>query len=121
LRIYPKLARRASVLGLFAVLAACAPNPNGLGVTDTGSVVGTIVDAKNPTQPVDNPTVQIGIQVTRLSPADKGRFTLPNVPTGTQTIQISAPGYASYTGQVVVRKTQTSDLGVIGLASQTGL
>jgi hypothetical protein len=115
------LTRRASVLGLFALLAACAPNPNGLGVTDTGSVVGTVVDAKNPTQPIQSVTIQIGVQVKRLSAADNGRFTVDNVPTGTQTIQISALGYTSYSGQVVVRKGQTSDLNVIGLASATGL
>jgi len=103
------------------VLAACAPNPNGQGVTDTGSVVGTVVDAKTPTQPINTATIQIGIQVTRLSPSDQGRFTVNNVPTGTQTIQISSPGYSTYTSQVVVRKNQTSDLNVIGLASATGL
>ena len=95
--------------------------PNAQGVTDTGSVVGTVVDARNQELPIDSPTIQIGIQVTRLSPADKGRFTLGNVPTGTQTIQISAPGYSTYSGQVVVRKGQTSELNFIGLASQTGL
>ena len=103
------------------MLAACAPNPNGQGVTDTGSVVGTVVDAKTPTQPINTATIQIGIQVTRLSPSDQGRFTVNNVPTGTQTIQISSPGYSTYTSQVVVRKNQTSDLNVIGLASATGL
>jgi hypothetical protein len=112
---------RASVLGLCAVLAACAPNPNGQGVTDTGSVVGTIVDAKTPTQAINSATVQIGIQVTRLSASDQGKFTMNNVPTGTQTIVISSPGYATYSSQVIVRKGQTSDVGVIGLASATGL
>jgi len=115
------LTRRASVIGLFAVPAACAPNPNGPGVTDTGSVVGTVVDARDPTQPVPSATTQIGLQVPRLSPADTGRFTVNNVPTGTQTIQISSPGYATYSSQVVVRKDQTSDIGVIGLASVTGM
>jgi iron complex outermembrane receptor protein len=112
---------RASVFGLCAVLAACAPNPNGQGVTDTGSVVGTIVDAKQPTQGINSATVQIGLQVTRLSTSDQGKFTMNNVPTGTQTIVISSPGYATYSSQVIVRKGQTSDVGVIGLASATGL
>jgi hypothetical protein len=103
------------------VLAACAPNPNGLGVTDTGSVVGTIVDAKNQTQPIQSVTIQIGLQVRRLSPSDNGQFTIDNVPTGTQTITISSPGYASYSAQVIVRKGQTTELGLIGLASTTGL
>ena len=103
------------------MLAACAPNPNGLGVTDTGSVVGTIVDAKNQTQAIQIATIQIGVQVRRLSPADSGKFTIDNVPTGTQTITISSPGYSSYSAQVIVRKGQTTELGVIGLASATGL
>lgn len=90
-------------------------------MTDTGTVVGTVVDAKNPTQAIQAATIQIGVLVTRLSAADGGKFTINNVPTGTQTIQISALGYTSYTGQVVVRKGQTSDLNVIGLASATGL
>ncbi len=106
---------------LLGVLAACAPNPNGQGVTDTGTVVGTVVDAATPTNAVSNATIQIGIQVQRLSPADNGHFSLNNVPTGTQTITISAIGYSPYTNQVVVRSNQTSDLGVIGLSSQTGL
>jgi CarboxypepD_reg-like domain len=109
------------VLGLLAVLSACAPNPNGQGVTDTGSVVGTVVDARTPTQAIPNATVQIGLQVQRLSPADNGQFKLNNVPTGTQTITISAIGYTTYTNQVVVRANQTSDVGVIGLSSSTGL
>jgi len=103
------------------VLAACAPNPNGQGVTDTGSVVGTIVDAKTPTQPINSATVQIGIVVTRLSTSDSGRFKMDNVPTGTQTIVISSPGYSTYSSQVIVRKGQTTDIGYIGLASATGL
>ena len=115
---------------MLALFAACAltlmgakgcENPNPQGVTDTGSVVGTVVDAKTPTQPVQSATIQIGVQVTRLSPADQGKFTLNGVPTGTQTVQISSPGYGTYSTQVIVRKGQTSDIGVIGLASTTGL
>ena len=114
---------RASVFALTfaATLTACGPNPNGQGVTDTGSVVGTIVDAKVPTQGINSATVQIGIQVTRLSASDQGKFTMNGVPTGTQTIVISSPGYQTYSSQVIVRKGQTSDVGVIGLASATGL
>jgi hypothetical protein len=116
------LTRRASVLALFvAVLTACAPNPNGQGVTDTNTIVGTVVDAANPTQPVQTATIQIGVQVTRLSPADRGQFTLNNVPTGTQTITISSIGFNTYSAPVVVRKGDPIQLGVIGLQSTTGL
>ena len=96
-------------------------NPNGEGATDRGSVVGALVDAKTPTMPLASATIQIGTTVTRISAADKGRFTLASVPTGTQTIQISSPGYNTYSAPVVIRKGQTADIGVIGLTSQTGI
>ncbi len=104
-----------------ALLAAgCSPNPNGAGVTDMGQVVGRVLDQKSQ-QPVDTATIQVGSQIKRLSPADKGGFSFQNVPIGTQPVLIASPGYSSYSTQVVVRKDQQSDLGVIGLASSTGL
>ncbi len=104
-----------------ALLAAgCSPNPNGAGVTDTGQVVGRIVDQKSQ-EPIDTATVQVGSQVKRLSPSDKGGFAFQSVPIGTQPVLISSPGYLSYPTQVVVRKDQQSDVGVISLASATGL
>ena len=108
-------------MALLALLAACAPNPNGQGVTDTNTVVGTVVDAAHPNQPVNTATVQIGVQVKILSPSDQGGFTLDNVPTGTQTITISSPGFNTYSAPVVVRKGDPINLGVIGLQSTTGL
>ncbi len=102
------------------VAAGCSPNPNGAGVTDTGQVVGRVLDQKSQ-QPIDTATVQVGSQVKRLSPGDKGGFSFQSVPIGTQPVLITSPGYVSYPTQVVVRKDQTSDVGVIGLASATGL
>jgi len=96
-------------------------NPNGQGVTDTGTVVGRIVEANDPTLPVPAAQVTIGLRTIRISPADKGGFRLLDVPTGTQTIEISSPGYQSYSAQVVVHKDQVSDVGPIGLASVTGV
>ena len=61
-------------------------NPNAQGVTDRGGVTGTLVDAAHPTQPIASATIQIGTQVTRITPSDGGKFTLNDVPTGTQTI-----------------------------------
>jgi Carboxypeptidase regulatory-like domain len=119
--------RRASVLGLVALAAVTllgakgCENPNPEGVTDRGSVTGRLVDANHQDQPIPTATIQIGTQVMRISPADKGAFTVAGVPTGTQTIAISSPGYNTYTAQVVVRKDQTSELGLIGLQSTTGL
>ncbi len=115
------MTRRASVIGLIALLAAgCAPNPNGAGVTDTGQVVGRVVDQQTQA-PIQTAVVQVGEQTQRLSPADKGGFAFQNVPIGTQPVLITSPGYMSYPTQVVVRKDQQSDLGVITLASSTGL
>jgi Carboxypeptidase regulatory-like domain len=123
LRLYTTLTRRASVLGLFALLAACAPNPNGLGVTDTGTIVGRLVDAKTQ-QPINSATVSVGTQAVRLSASDAGGFTL-TVPIGTQTVDINAIGYAAAHVPVVVHKGQQSCLtdGCVpyGLQPQTSL
>lgn len=116
------MTRRASVLAAFALLAACAPNPNGQGVTDVGGVTGTLVDAGHPTQPISSATIQIGVQVTRITGSDGGHFTLNNVPTGTQTLTVSSPGYNPYSAPVVVRKGEVTAIPQpIGLTSQTGL
>ncbi len=97
-------------------------NPNGQGVTDRGGVTGTVVDAAHPTEPIRTATIQIGTQVTRITPSDGGKFALNDVPTGTQTLQISSPGYAGYSASVVVRKGEVTAIPQpIGLASQTGL
>jgi hypothetical protein len=117
---------RASVLGLIAAVALMGAkgcdNPNGQGVTDRGGVTGTLVEAAHPTQAIPTATIQIGTQVTRITPTDGGKFTLNEVPTGTQTIQISSPGYTPYTAQVVVRKGEVTAIPQpIGLTSQTGL
>ena len=100
------------------LLAACSPNPNGAGVTDTGSVVGAVVDAKTK-QPLQTATIQIGAQSRYLSPSDHGQFTFRNVPIGTQPVLIKSPGYNGYPMHVVVKKDQTSDLTVIGLTPST--
>jgi len=123
LKIYTKSTGRASVLGLFALLAACAPNPNGLGVTDTGTITGRLVDAKTQA-PINSATVAVGAQAVRLTASDSGGFTL-TVPIGTQTVDINALGYVPAHLQVVVHKNQPSCItdGCVpyGLQSQTGL
>ena len=96
---------------LSLVLAACSPNPNAGGVTDTGTVTGRLVNARQPTQPIQQAIVTIGVQTYRLSPSDNGGFTISNVPTGTQTLTISSTGFDPVTLQVVVRKDQTTDIG----------
>lgn len=121
--IYTNLTRRASVLGLFALLAACAPNPNGQGVTDTGTIVGRLVDAKTQ-QPINSVTVSSGAQAVRLSASENGGFTLV-VPIGTQPVDINAIGYVPAHLNVIVHKNQQSCItdGCVpyGLQPQTGL
>lgn len=102
-----------------ALVAACSPNPNAAGVTDTGQVVGAIVDAKTQ-QPVQTAVVQVGAQSRYLSPSDHGQFSFQNVPIGNQPVVINSPGYNAWPTQVVVRKDQSSDIGVIGLTPSTG-
>jgi starvation-inducible outer membrane lipoprotein len=101
------------MLGLLAfLLAGCSPNPNALGVTDTGTVTGRLVDARTPTQPIQQAVIAVGTQTYRISPSDNGAFTIPNVPVGTQTVSITSIGYQPVTLQVVVRKDQTTDISV---------
>jgi hypothetical protein len=106
---------------LALLVAGCSPNPNALGVTDTGTVTGRLVDARTPTQPIQQALISVGTQTYRLSPSDNGAFAIPNVPIGTQPVRIDAIGYATVTLQVVVRKDQTTDIstgnpGAIGTA-----
>ena len=117
LRIYTNLARRASVLCLLAagsvafLGASGCDNPNGAGVTDTGSITGRLVDARTQ-QPISTVTIAVGASlVRRLSAADQGGFTLTDVPTGTQRVHITAIGYDPVDIPVVVRKGQSSDIG----------
>lgn len=82
-------------------LAACV-NPNAIGVQDTGTITGTVVDATT-LQPINNALVAVGNQVaTTVS----GRFTL-NVPIGQQTLNINAGGYAPFSVNVMVTTGST--------------
>jgi hypothetical protein len=110
------LTRRASVFGLFALLsvpllgANGCQNPNAGGVTDTGTITGRLVQTSDPTQPIQQAVISVGLQTYRLSPNDNGAFTIANVPIGTQTVRIDSVGYKPVTLQVVVRKDQTTDI-----------
>jgi carboxypeptidase family protein len=122
LTYYTKVSQRASVLGLFALLAACSPNPNGQGVTDFNSVQGRVVEAKNPSQAIQQFTVTVGGQSVSVSPAAQGAFKVDRVPTGTQNLTIYAVGYQTVTIPVVVVKDQPTNIDQpIGLVSNTGL
>jgi hypothetical protein len=117
LKRFPPLRRRAFA-GVVAALAlaACAPNPNGMGVADFGTVTGRVVDAQSQ-QPISGATIAIGNVVAITSVPDQGGFVLQNVPVGTQQMTISAIGWTTYPAQVTVTKNQTTDVGVIGLVS----
>ncbi len=115
MKIFTKSSRSAFALGLvvFAV-AACAPNPNGMGVADFGTVTGRIVDTSS-LQPISGATISIGNIVSITAAIDQGGFVLRNVPIGTQTLSISAIGWQTYRTQVKVTKNAVTDIGAIGL------
>ena len=109
--------RSAFAIGFVAgALVACAPNPNGMGVADYGTVTGRVVDTPS-LQPISGATIAIGNIVSITAVIDQGGFVLRNIPVGTQTLMISAIGWQSYRVQVKVTKNQPTDVGVIGLPS----
>jgi hypothetical protein len=117
LKIFPKTARSAFALGLgIYALTSCAPNPNGMGVADYGTVVGRVVDSDS-LQPIAGATISIGNIVSITATIDQGGFVLRNVPVGTGTITISAIGWQTYHGPIRVRANQQVDAGTIGLPS----
>ena len=117
MKIFPKTARSAFafIIAIYA-LASCAPNPNGQGVADYGTVVGRVVDTQS-LQPIPGATIAIGNIVAITAQVDQGGFILRNVPAGTQQIVISAIGWKSYKAAVTVQKNQSTDVGNIGLPS----
>jgi hypothetical protein len=117
---FTKLSRTAFAAGLIAVatLGGCS-NPNPNGVTDTGTITGRLVDA-NSQLPIAQAQLRVGTVVQNVAPADKGGFTLNNVPIGQQTVYITAIGYTLPPEDqggisVIVQTGQNSDLGVIQL------
>ena len=114
---FPKMVRSAFALGVsVCVLAACAPNPNGMGADDFGTVTGRVVDTDS-MQPISGATISIGNIVSITAVIDQGGFVLRNVPVGTGTITISATGWQTYRAPIKVLKNQSTDTGVIGLPS----
>lgn len=102
-----------------ATLSACV-NPNAIGVQDTGSIVGRVIDAKTQ-QPIANAIVNVNSLVGGTTDGG-GVFRLSNnVPTGVQQVTVRAVGYATYTsGDIVIRKGETSDAGLIPLQPLNG-
>ncbi|HEY0799077.1 MAG TPA: carboxypeptidase-like regulatory domain-containing protein [Candidatus Baltobacteraceae bacterium] len=87
-------------------LSACA-NPNGIGVQDTGTVIGRVYDTGS-SQGLPNVLVSVG-SLLAVNTAPDGSFSLPNVPVGLQTVTVTLPpGYSgATTEQVDVLKNQT--------------
>jgi len=109
--------RSAFALGLgLCALVACAPNADGMGVLDYGTVTGRVVDTDS-LQPIAGATITIGNIVAVTAAIDQGGFVLRNVPVGTRTLTISATGWKSYLTPVTVTKNQAADVGTIGLPS----
>jgi len=117
---FPKTARSAfAVLALVltaCTVAACGPNPNGMGVANFGLVTGRVLDAQS-LQPISGATISIGNIVSITAAIDQGGFVLRNVPVGTQTLTISAVGWQSYRTTVEVSTDHPADVGTIGLPS----
>jgi uncharacterized membrane protein len=90
------LARFALILGL-ASLAGCV-NPNAIGVQDTGTVSGTVLDAKSQ-QPIAGAIVSVGDIASHT--AANGTYSFA-VPTGNQTITAAASGYQTLPAGVTV-------------------
>ena len=117
---FPISTRGAFAAALVALaLVGCAPNPNGMGVADFGSVDGNVVDSQS-LQPIGGATVSVGNVVAVTSPGSSGYFLLQNVPVGTQTIRISAVGWEAYTATITVTKNDYTHLNNIGLVSSLG-
>ena len=109
---------RALAFGAAGILVVACVNPNAIGVQDTGSIYGRVVDATSQ-QPIPNAIVSVN-SVLNQHTNDTGVFTIQNVPVGTQTLTVYANGYqtATVSGIVVVKST-ASDAGLISLQRST--
>jgi hypothetical protein len=117
--LFQNTTRGAFAGTLFAcALAGCAPNPNGMGVADFGSVTGRIVDRQS-LQAIPSALVSIGNLAATTDAG--GAFLIAHVPVGTQVVHISAVGWEGTTVTVSVTKDQTTAIpDPIGLVSSLG-
>jgi hypothetical protein len=104
--------RRGLAIAALASLAACV-NPNAIGVQDTGSVYGRVIDATSQ-QPIAGAIVSVNAVLNQKTSA-AGTFNIQAVPIGTQTLTIYANGYQTNTVQVVVTKNNASDAALVSL------
>ena len=101
------------ILGAAGASGGC-DNPRGaLGIEDSGTVVGRVIDAKT-NAPVNGATVAIGSTLTVATDA-QGAFTIGKVPAGPQPITVSAAGYQTVNLTAKVVKDQTTTLDYVKL------
>jgi hypothetical protein len=113
------LASRARLLAAAAslALAACV-NPNAIGVQDSGSINGRVIDATTQ-QPIGGAIVSVNSLVNQTTNSG-GVFLLQNVPIGVQTLTVYANGYQTSTVQNInVIKGQNSNVGLVLLTPAT--
>ena len=113
------LLRLYGVLGATMLWAAAGcVNPNAIGVQDTGSIYGRVIDARTE-QPIVNAIVSVNSVLNQKTGAN-GAFSISNVPVGTQTLTVYANGYQTTTVQgVVVAKNTATDAGLVSLQPST--
>lgn len=111
------LRRGPALLAIALLLAGCV-NPNAIGVQQTGSISGRVIDA-NTQQPIFGAIVSVN-SLTSVKSDASGVFTLARVPIGVQTLTIYANGYQTQTVPgVSVAQNQTSEVGLISLQPAT--
>jgi hypothetical protein len=103
----------AAALLPLGALIACA-TPNGIGVQDTGTIVGTVYDTST-NQGVANVLVSVGSLYTVRTDGN-GNFSI-QAPVGVQQVHVAAPaGYSGSTAtQVDVQKNATVTVPPFGL------
>ena len=112
-----RVSRAAAIAVIGLGFAACV-NPNAIGVQDTGTIAGRLIDA-NSQQPIANAIVSVNSVLNQRTNAG-GVFTITNVPIGVQSLTIYANGYQTQTvPNISVVKNQTSQVGLISLQPST--
>jgi carboxypeptidase family protein len=117
--MWTALASRARLLAAAALLAlAACVNPNAIGVQDSGSINGRVIDATTQ-QPIGGAIVSVNSLVNQTTNSG-GVFLLQNVPVGVQTLTVYANGYQTTTvPNINVIKGQNSNVGLVLLTPAT--
>lgn len=98
-----------TIAGAAALLAGC-PNPNAIGVQDTGQLRVTCLQASN-NAPVANALVTVNA-TTALPTGNDGTVTFPSVPVGPQNVTADSAGLHGGPVAVTVVKDQTVNITV---------